>query len=234
MMQTRRMFCGSALAMAGGGAVALLSPLDAAAQASAADPIQAHITAEFERLRHTFSAGAMRADDYRAGAINFRLWSAHAQSLDGELVRRVNEAVRREGRERLVSGARLRDYTRLHGAAKAVTYGALSAALDRLQQGGLPARLERLASGMDAMHGVVQRRSGVGSGSIVRTSGIVDHERVAHAAALTQEYEHWTDEALLYGALAQVSGLAPVFEPVREAASASAHLFGKAKEYSGY
>ena len=235
MMQTRRTFCGSALAVAGGGAAALYWAPDTAAQAPAADPILTHITSEFQRLSTAFTAGTIRADDYRAGALNFRLWAAQARGQDRELVRHLNDAMRREGRERLLSGGLRKAAEHRQMLMTQPNHGGLAAALTRMQKGGLPSRLDRLAAGMDAMHVVMIKRiaDNAGGGVIVRTQGSIDLDQLSRCAALSQECEFWSNEATMYCALASIPWIAPVFGPICVAASASAYLYCKALEYYG-
>ena len=206
------------------------------------DPILAHVTKEAARIARAFQ-GQPRADDYRALAINNRLFAIHARSrrLDSLIKKEMTQLVRQRGRNELIQKAmsqEMADHQKhtlatfgihAHEEPTTIPQDVFESQLDViLQRGGLAERLETTATELETMHTQMEKIIVSNGGVIVRTQTVEQQFRCAY---LNRQCNEW-------GAFAMIMCLGSYWGflvfPCVGAGAAAAGYCGAARYYSCY
>jgi hypothetical protein len=203
----RRIFLGAAVAGGVGASVIAFDTRAVFAQKPEDDAILSHITREAARIARAFQ-GQPRADDYRALAVNNRLFATYVRSrnLDALIKQEMSRLVRRRGRHDVLRRAMspaMADHHRhtlstlgvhMHNEPP-LPQNVFESQLDRiLQNGGLADQLETTASDLDKMHRRMEKIIASNRGAIVLAQTTEEQLRCAY---LTSQCNQWSAIGLM-------------------------------------
>jgi hypothetical protein len=206
------------------------------------DPILAHITKEAARIARAFQ-GQPRADDYRALAINNRLFATYVRSrkLDDVIKREMTRLVRQRGRNEVIQRAtspEMADHFKhtlarfgvhLHDEPGNIPQEIFEGQLDvMLQKGGLADRLETTATDLDTMYMRMEKIMVSNGATVLRTQTLEEQLRCQY---LVRQCNEWTGYASVL-CIGSYWGL--LIFPCAGAGTAMAGYCGAATYYSCY
>lgn len=242
MWTGRRAFLGATVAGGLGSSMFEFNGGPALAMQQEDDLILAHVTREAARIGRAFQ-GQPRADDYRALAINNRLFATHVRSrnLDGLIKQEMTRLVRQRGRNELIRKATSQEMAdhhkqtlaafgiHVHEEPSTIPQHVFERQLDViLRKGGLAERLETTATELETMYTRMEKIIVAKGGAVVRTQTTEQQFRCAH---LTSQCSEWSSYTLLM-CLGSYWGV--LIFPCAAAGAAAAGYCGAATYYSCY